>query len=119
MATSKSVKELKKWIAGASIFSGRPDPTWQVQETVARKLLDTWDSLELSTRGCPPAPPLGYRGCFLRCTSDQEWFAYGGVVTLKTSDRYESRRDKDRMFEKKLLASAPDGLFPTPHIMNE
>jgi hypothetical protein len=119
MATSKSSKELEKWIAGASVFSGRPDPTWQVTETVAQTLLNMWNWLEPSTREWPSAPSLGYRGCFLRCTTDKEWFAYGGVVTLKTSEGYDFRRDKGRRFEKALLASAPDGLFPAPYIKNK
>jgi hypothetical protein len=119
MDTSKSSKELKTWIGGASIFSGRPDPTWSVGKIVAQKLVDIWSLLEPFTGECPSAPPLGYRGCFLRSATDQEWTAYGGVVTLKTDEGYESRRDKDRRFEKLLLSSAPEGALPATLLEDE
>jgi len=41
-----------------------------------------------------------------------EWFAYGGVVTLKTGGQPESRQDKNRNFERLVLASAPKKLLP-------
>jgi hypothetical protein len=42
----------------------------------------------------------------------REWFAYGGVVTLKAGDPPESRQDKNRAFERLVLASAPRGVLP-------
>jgi hypothetical protein len=42
----------------------------------------------------------------------REWFAYGGVVRLKAGDRLESRQDKNRAFERLVLASAPKGVLP-------
>ncbi len=63
--------------------------------------------------GTPPAAPvLGYRGCFLRDSSEHEWFAYGGVVRLKTATGSESRKDSGRRFEALLLSSAPPGVIP-------
>ena len=41
-----------------------------------------------------------------------EWFAYGGVVTLKGGERPVSRQDKNRTFERLVLASAPKKLIP-------
>ncbi len=108
MAISKSTKR-PQWIGGALIFSGRPDPTWTVNQKVARQLEEIWASLEPGMVKPPSAPPLGYRGCFLKGVGDREWFAYGGVVTLKTVDGSESREDRERAFEKSLLASAPKG----------
>jgi hypothetical protein len=71
-----------------------------------------WEALQLFTGKPPIAPPLGYRGCFLKCPPALEWFAFGGVVTLKTRKKTESRIDKVKAFEKLLLASAPPGMFP-------
>lgn len=112
MGTSKLTKELQTCIGGALIFSGRPNPTWRVEEIVVRQLERIWSLLEPFQGERPSTPQLGYRGCFLKCKSDLEWLAYGDVVTLKTDDDLESRRDNDRKFEKLLLASAPKGVLP-------
>src|SRR5262249_7933365 len=96
----------------AFLFSGRPDPTWPVPPDVARRLLEIWESLPPGTAGLPPAPPLGYRGFFLKDTADREWTAYRGVVRLQTPDDSEVRRDDARSFERTLLASAPAGTLP-------
>lgn len=117
MGILKLNETLKECIGGASIYSGRRDPTWNVGEEVAKKLERIWDSLESWTGEHPTAPPLGYRGCFLRCQTDIEWFAYGGVVTLRTPEGSESRNDRDKNFEKLLLSSAPKGLLPLVKIL--
>ena len=112
MGMSKSNKKAKECIGGASIFSGRPDPTWDVGVELVKKLEKMWKSFERWTGVPPAAPPLGYRGCFLRCKPNIEWFAYKGIVTLKTPEGSESRIDKDKNFERLLLSSAPKGLLP-------
>jgi hypothetical protein len=117
MGISKLNNTFKECIGGASIFSGRPDPTWIVGEEVVKKLEKVWDSLEHWTGEHPPAPPLGYRGSFLRCEPDIEWSAYEGVVTRKTVQGSESRIDKNKNFERLLLYSAPKGLLPVKEIL--
>jgi hypothetical protein len=112
MVTSKSAKELQTCIGGALIFSGRPNPTWHVRKVIVQQLKEIWSLLEHFQGEPAIAPPLGYRGCFLKCKPDLEWIAYGGIVALKTSDTHESRRDNDRRFEKLLLTSAPEGILP-------
>jgi hypothetical protein len=113
MGTSKSSEQGKHYIAGVSIFSGRPDPTWIVSQDVAERLQSLWDSLEEAAATQPQPPPLGYRGCFLRDTAEErEWVAYKRVVTLKTPAGNEARRDEKREFESLLLKSAPEGLIP-------
>lgn len=118
MGTSRLSNELQTCIGGALVFSGRPNPTWPVEQAVVRELEETWDSLEPFRGKCPSAPPLDYRGCFLRCARNVQWVAYQGVVTLKTDGGRETRRDKDRKFERVLLASAPKGVLPTPLVEN-
>ncbi len=112
MDTSKSNSQPRKSIAGALIFSGRPDPTWIVPPNVVDELERLWASLEITGQPLPAAPALGYRGCFLREDQNREWVAFGGVVELKRGGQSEIRRDKERAFEKTLLASAPPGLLP-------
>jgi hypothetical protein len=112
MATSRSDKKPGGWIGGLLFFSGRPDPTWDVDEKAARRLVRIWESMETRSGEPPAAPALGFRGCFLRDVATREWLAYGGVVVLKAAGKTESREDKDRRFEKLLLATAPKGTIP-------
>lgn len=112
MGTLKSNKGAAKYIGGASIFSGCPDPTWDVSQVEAQGLETLWNSMEPYTGALPSAPVLGYRGAFLRESNQREWVVYGGVVTLKTPEGSQSRRDHNREFEALLLSSAPKGAIP-------
>lgn len=94
------------------MFSGRPDPSWPVSDEDAKRLKALWDSLEPYDGTPPPAPVLGYRGSFLKGPV-REWLAYGGVVTLKTPEGSESRRDENLRFEALLLSLAPQGAIPS------
>ena len=111
MVTSRS-NELTGYTAGASIFSGRPDPTWAVDETIVKELLTLWDRMEPYVGLIPLPPGLGYRGTFLRDTG-REWRAYRGVVTLTENGRSEVRYDPGRQFESRLIRSAPVGTIPS------
>lgn len=112
MGTSKSNDRSGEYVGGASVFSGRPDPTWTINRNDAERLKSLWDSMDSYEGTLPTAPVLGYRGCFLRDSSGREWFAFGGVVTLKTSTGSESRKDNNRQFESLLLSFAPEGVIP-------
>lgn len=113
MATSKSRSNIRGWSAGAHLYSGRPDPVWNISEGVVKKLLALWESL-------PPAGEqeevhpggLGYRGAFLRSNENREWMAFNGLVSLRTRAGMQVRKDAAREFEKTLLSSAPKGLLP-------
>jgi|SRR5687767_6372192 len=120
MVTSKSVrrkKKEKKWIAGAFVFSGRPDPTWFVGKKLINELENVWNSLERtpSDKFPSPSPPiLGYRGCFIReyNNTNHGWLAYKSVVILQMNGSSESRTDRQCKFETLLLSSAPQGILP-------
>jgi hypothetical protein len=99
-------------LGGALLFSGRPDSTWKVPSELAEKLLAIWNELKPEDVKPPHAPPLGYRGAFLRDAGGHEWLAYCGVVTFRSAGRMESRRDPDKRFERTLLDSAPEGSLP-------
>lgn len=113
MGTSKSIDRAGKYVGGASIFSGRPDPTWAISPDDAERLRSLWDSMEPCGGALPLAPVLGYRGCFLRDSFEREWCAFGGFVTLKAATSSESRKDNNREFEALLLSSAPEGAIPS------
>ena len=112
MATSRSGNRPAAWIASASVFSGRPDPTWPVSDEIARELLAIWDALEPFEGSLPAAPALGYRGCALRDGDGRTWSTHGDVVRLTQDGAGESRVDGERRFEGRLLSSAPEGLLP-------
>ena len=112
MATSRSSRKTFKWVGGALVFSGRPDPTWELSQKTAKQLMQIWRSLEGHTEEPATSPGLGYRGSFLKGPEGHEWLAWGGVVTLRTAAGRESRIDKNRSFEKSLLSSAPKGMVP-------
>lgn len=112
MGTSRFSEAGGGFVAGVSIFSGRPDPTWEVAAEDAARLRELWERLEPVASVTPPAPPLGYKGCFLR-GGGQEWRAYKGDVSL-VGGRGETRRDAGREFERLLLSTAPADAVPWP-----
>jgi len=98
--------------AGASVFSGRPDPTWPLLEETLERLRALWESLEPTQEPLPMAPVLGYRGCFVVEEEGREWRAFEGTVTLTAAGRRLSRLDGAREFERVVLESAPGGALP-------
>lgn len=96
------------------IFSGRPDPHWEIERGRLEELKRLWERLPQSSTPPPRAPPLGYRGCTVDCTSGDRWFGYEGVVSLKGrgSARAHYRLDIERLFERAVLETAPVGALP-------
>jgi len=99
------------------ICSGRPDPVWEISASMAAALLDHWRQLPLLT--AEPAQParLGYRGCLLFSSAGEEWNAFDGAVVRKKNRCSEVRHDQERVFEKMLIKSAPEGLLPPEGIL--
>jgi len=97
----------------AFVFSGRPDPEWPVPSDARTRLHAIWSALTPAASAAPLAPPLGYRGCALRCPPGDEWLAYGGVVShAAASGVVDRRHDRERAFERLLLSTAPNGVLP-------
>ncbi len=100
------------WVGRVSVFSGRPDPEWEVPDEMASHLMELW-------RRMPPEPVvrsepggLGYRFASLSSRDGQRWLAFGGVVRRVSPEGSELRRDEGGEFERLLLASAPAGILP-------
>ena len=119
MGTSKSSEPAISFVGGASVFSGRPDPEFPLEPADAERLLDLWNGMEQLPGFGTEAPVLGYRGCYLRDTTNRVWFAYGGVVTLATGNASDLRGDTDREFESTLLSLIPKGAIPPGIIPRE
>ena len=110
---------MNECIVRVLIFSGRPDPTWKIEEPIMKELEKIWVSLVTMWEEPQSAPPLGYRGCLVICDSAIEWLAYKNWVTRKSRSMTESRFDRYRKFEKLVISSAPKGLVPLALIENE
>lgn len=104
--------QMTECICTASVFSGRPDPGWTIGQDSHANLLNIWNSLEPTDKKLPPVPPLGYRGCAVKCKDDSEWFVYKTIVRFQRRGITEYRFDPKRIFEKLLVATAPEGLIP-------
>ncbi len=110
---------MKECIARALIFSGRPDPTWTIDDSTLNTLEKIWESLVPVKGEEPFIPPLGYRGCRIICNSGFEWLVYKYLVTLNRGGKTESREDRNRAVEKLVISSAPEGLLPSTLLDNK
>lgn len=115
MGTSRSPSD-SGWVAGASVFSGRPDPTWPISAELAEELISIWEALVPADDAIPPPPSLGYRGCFMRDAEGRTWTALRDLVTLSDERTSATRRDEGHRFEQTVLASAPEGMLPSSFV---
>jgi len=106
MATSKSIEPCTATVA---IYSGRPDPCWQLTKASQQHLENIWKILSPCDEPSATAPSLGYRGCTVDCGQGGIWIAFAGVV----SRAGEHRADPNRQFERAILNSAPRGTIPS------
>lgn len=113
MATSKSSDVGGIWTAGASLYSGRVDPTWEVKGDAARNLISCMEQLvPAGDAGLPQPPGLGYRGSWLRAPDGREWRFFGGVVQASTAAGSISFQDPEKNCEREVLRTAPAGVLP-------
>lgn len=115
MVISKSARSYieEKWVAGAYIFSGRPDPTWRISRDMVQELEKVWKSFENAEEARFSPPALGYRGCFVRDENkNRDWYAYIVDVSLRRNGNTELRFDNSCRFETLVLHSAPQGTLP-------
>src|SRR6266852_2462555 len=114
MATSSSNEptRVETWRARASVYSGRPDPEWDLDQELVKRLLEMWEQMEPSHSAPPHPPGLGYRGAVLE-SSEGKWFsAYNGAVQLTAGKSVLVREDSGRDFERLILQSAPPSTLP-------
>ena len=89
------------------VFSGRPNPRWELDEPASRGLRRLEAALSPATHAPPEPPGLGYRG-FVYSDAAGRSRAYGGHVrtaTLVLADPASS-------IERFLLARMPQELAP-------
>jgi hypothetical protein len=90
------------------IFSGRPDPEWDVDDAIARDLAAHVSKALGGAEAQPPrAPGLGYRGFQFALPSDgiEDVVVSQGVVTVRRTGKVDHKRD-DGGLEQFLLDQA-------------
>ena len=64
---------MKQCTAHVFVFSGRPDPTWLVEEQHSKRLEEIWNQLTPSVAQGDVRQRLGYRGVTMACEGDKEY----------------------------------------------
>lgn len=114
MGTSRS-NSSPAWIAGASLFSGRPNPSWQLDAAHVAQLIAIWDELKPAAKASAAEDAgahLGYTGCYISNDAGDRWTARNAHVIHQCANTVEDRDDPLRRFEHAVLQSAPSGLLP-------
>ena len=89
------------------IFSGRPNPTWELGSAVARRLEELHRRLQAATTGAPEPPGLGYRG-FRYSLDGETWRAFRGVVAGPRLVMADHARSIERLLAEQLPADFRD-----------
>jgi len=87
------------------VFSGRPNPRWELDEPTANPLRRLLSELDVTGATAPEPPGLGYRG-FVVAEDGRELRAYNGYVTGSSV----VLADPARSVERFLLAQLPPEL---------
>lgn len=114
-ATSSPAGPAARLTVTLGIYSGRPDPSWELGDAAATALLARIDALP-ATIGVPPEGGLGYHGFTLlvrRTGMPDRWIlAYRGAVSDAGTGRRAFRQDPLRSIERLLLDSGRAHLAP-------
>jgi len=91
------------------IFSGRPNPRWQLSEGETAHFTRLIKQLERASVGSPPAPPgLGYRGFRLIGPAGSPSWAYGGFIQSPRGLLADPRRRVERFLLKHMPSDFSD-----------
>ena len=102
----------KKIVCRVLIYSGRPDPEWELADKDSGYITELWNSFPPADSA--PAMPshFGYKGCLVTSNEGETWYAYGGIISLNKENNKENRFDSGRKFEKFIVSTAPEGILP-------
>ncbi len=90
------------------IFSGRPNPRWELSSETAQELRNKLADLSEGAPLRPQTTGLGYRGLIVRSEKledFEELVIYNEVVASQRGDRLATFVDKGRSIEKWLLST--------------
>jgi hypothetical protein len=103
-------------VARALMYSGRRDPSWPIDPTVAGELIQIWEGLEPLEDQVPSVGRLGYRGVIVVGLEGCDFLAVDGVVLETCDAARRTRADPRRQFERRVLSSAPSNAIDLRHI---
>ena len=84
------------------VFSGRPNPRWELDERRSLSLRRLQDRLKESQHPRPEPPPLGYRGFWYSDAQERFWAYHGYLLTSRAGFA-----DPSRTIERFLLRQLP------------
>jgi hypothetical protein len=97
----------KNWWVTAFLFSGRPDPQWQLKKKQADHFISLWSQAPVSNKEATIPSILGYKGIKILAEKKQ-WLIYNGVITCYEEKIKTSKTDDEKTIEKFLLSTAPE-----------
>ncbi len=87
------------------VFSGRPNPRWQLTGDEAARLARLLEILEPAKADPSTQPPgLGYRGFRFEDSAGSTWLAYGGFVRSPQAILADPNRSVERLLLEYLPA---------------
>ncbi len=95
----------KKITATVCIYSGRPNPQWEIAAKEYDKLLLTIESLPEAEPQRQPSV-LGYAGITVRAGA-KKIFCFNEVITVTNGNSERGYEDAKRVMERQLLHTAP------------
>ena len=100
------------WTIIASIYSGRPDPRWEIGEGQVDQFINFWQNAGLSRSEVTIPSRSGYKG--LRMLGDEKQFIiYNEIITCIQNTLRTSKKDDTRVIERFLLNTAPEPIQNT------
>lgn len=105
------LKNMEKWFCRILVYSGLPDPYWEIPDTRAESILLDFDSLPLAQGETFDETLTGYRGCLLKSGDGRVWRAFNGLIELNDNGKISFRRDENRLFERNILMTAPPDIL--------
>ena len=95
------------WTVIASIYSGRPDPRWEITDEQAHHFMELWQEAPLSETEVVIPSISGYKGIRMHA-GEKQFLIYKEAITCIEEKMRTSKKDKQRTMEKFLLNTAPE-----------
>lgn len=96
----------QRCIVIALIYSGRPDPNWELGDEQYEYFLSYWNDAKVSGNEVKQSTVSGYRGTRL-VTPEKSYLIYDQTITCFEKTERVSKKDEQRKMEIYLLNSAP------------
>lgn len=95
------------WIVIASVYSGRPDPRWEITAEQADRFTSLWNKAAPSEKEVTIPSRSGYKG--VRIIADKKRFMVcDEIITCIEEQTKISKRDSNKAIERFLLSTAPE-----------